>query len=168
MTSENNSPGRVTTTGVEAVIGFLEGVAIPYELLEHSKVMSAAAEAHAAHMPPEQVAKTVVLHDGSAYLIVAISASNRLDLHKLRELLGATHQLRLASETEIARDFPTLEVGAVPPFGPMVPAAEVIDRALATQERILCPAGDHRHSVLVDPKDVVRITGAAIADIRED
>jgi Ala-tRNA(Pro) deacylase len=168
MTSENSSPGAVTTTGVEAIVGFLDGVGITYELIEHPKVMSAAAEARVAHVPPDEVAKTVVLHDGSAYVVVAIAASDRLDVHKLRELLGATHKLRLASEAEVARDFPTLEVGAVPPFGPMVPAAEVIDGALAAQERILCPAGDHRHSVLVDPKDIVRITGATIADIRED
>jgi Cys-tRNA(Pro)/Cys-tRNA(Cys) deacylase len=101
-------------------------------------------------------------------VIAAIPASERLDLHKLRELLGATRQLRLATETEIARDFPTLEVGAVPPFGPRVPAAEVIDSALVQHERILCPAGDHRHSVLVDPRDVVRVTAARTADICED
>jgi prolyl-tRNA editing enzyme YbaK/EbsC (Cys-tRNA(Pro) deacylase) len=158
----------MTTTGVEAIIGFLDGVGIAYELIEHPKAMSAGAEARVAHVPAEQVAKTVVLHDGSAYAIVAVAACDRLDLHKLRELLGATQQLRLANEMEIGRDFPTLEVGAVPPFGPMVPAAEVIDSALTEQERILCPAGDHRHSVLVDPRDVVRITGAATADIRED
>jgi prolyl-tRNA editing enzyme YbaK/EbsC (Cys-tRNA(Pro) deacylase) len=130
--------------------------------------MSATAEARQANLPPDQVAKTVVLHDGSAYVIAAIPASERLDPHKLRELLGATRQLRLATETEIARDFPTLEVGAVPPFGPMVPAAEVIDSALVQHERILCPAGDHRHSVLVDPRDVVRVTAARTADICED
>jgi Cys-tRNA(Pro)/Cys-tRNA(Cys) deacylase len=168
MTSENSSPGTMTTTGVEAIIGFLDGVGIAYELIEHPKAMSAGAEARVAHVPAEQVAKTVVLHDGSAYAIVAVAACDRLDLHKLRELLGATEQLRLANETEIGHDFPTLEVGAVPPFGPMVPAAEVIDSALTAQERILCPAGDHHHSVLVDPRDVVRITGAATADIRED
>jgi Cys-tRNA(Pro)/Cys-tRNA(Cys) deacylase len=106
-----------------------------------------------------------VLHDGSVYMIAAIPASERLGLHKLRELLGATRQLRLATEDDISRDFLSLEVGAVPPFGPMVPAAEVIDRALLEQERILCPAGDHRHSVLVDPRDVVRITAASTADI---
>ena len=84
--------------------------------------MSAAAEARVAHVPPDQVAKTVVLYDGSVYVIAAIPASERLDLHKLRELLGARPQLRLANEDEIARDFTSLEVGAVPPFGPMVPA----------------------------------------------
>jgi len=50
----------------------------------------------------------------------------------------------------------------------MVPAAEVIDSALAAQERILCPAGDHRHSVLVDPRDIVRVTSARTADVWED
>jgi Ala-tRNA(Pro) deacylase len=131
-------------------------------------VMSAAAEARVAHRPPDEVAKTVLLHDGVAYVIAAIPASRRLDLHKLRELLGATRQLRLASEEEIARDFPAFEVGAVPPFGPVVPAAEVIDHELLSHERILCAAGDHRHSVLVDPREIVRITAATTADISED
>lgn len=138
-----------------------------FELVEHEPTISAAAEARVAGRSPEQVAKTIVLHDGSAYVIAAVSAADRLDLHKLRELLGADRHLRLASEDQIARDFPLLEVGAVPPFGPMVPAAEVIDRALAAQKRILCAAGDHRHSVLVDSADVVRATGAMIADICE-
>ena len=94
--------------------------------------------------------------------------SERVDLHKLRELLGATRALRLAGEAEIAREFPTVEVGALPPFGPMVPAAEFIDRGLLEPRRILCAAGDHRHSVLVDPRDVVRITAATTAYICQD
>jgi prolyl-tRNA editing enzyme YbaK/EbsC (Cys-tRNA(Pro) deacylase) len=115
------------------------------------------------------VAKTIVLHDGDVYVIAAISAADRLDLHKLRRCLVASkRRLRLASEEEIARDFPSLEVGAIPPFGPMVPAAEVIDSALAAHRRILCPAGDHRHSVLVDPREIVRITASRLADICED
>jgi prolyl-tRNA editing enzyme YbaK/EbsC (Cys-tRNA(Pro) deacylase) len=161
-------PGEITSTRVGAITGFLEGAGVAFEVVEHGPVASAGAEAHVAGRAPEQVAKTIVLHDGSAYVIAAISAADRLDLHKLRELLGASRQLRLASEGEIARDFPALEVGATPPFGPMVPAAEVIDTALAGQSEILCPAGDHRHSVLVDPREVVRVTAAKVADIREE
>ena len=167
MTNED-SLGGMATTGVGAIVEFLDGAGVEYELVEHEPVMSAAAEAGVAHVPPDQLAKTVVLRDGSVYVIAAIPASERLDLHKLRELLGATRHLRLANEDEIARDFPSLEVGAVPPFGPMVPAAEVIDRALLEQQRILCPAGDHRHSVLVDPREVVRIVAASTADICAD
>jgi Cys-tRNA(Pro)/Cys-tRNA(Cys) deacylase len=153
----------------EAVAAFLEGAGVPHELIEHRPVQSAAGEAIVAGRVPAEVAKTIVLHDGAgAYVIAAVAASDRLDLHKLRQLLGATRQLRLASEEEIARDFPALEVGAVPPFGAMVPAAEVIDRALLEPAQILCPAGDQRHSVLVDPRDVVRVTSATVADIREE
>jgi len=50
----------------------------------------------------------------------------------------------------------------------MIPAAEVIDRALLQHERFLCPAGDHSDSVLLDPHEVVRITAATVADICED
>jgi Ala-tRNA(Pro) deacylase len=167
MTDER-SEGTVASTRVEAIVGFLDGAGIAYELVEHESVTSAAAEARVAHLPPEKVAKTIVLHDGSVYVIAAVPAASRLDMNKLRDLLGATRQLRLASEAEIARDFPSLEVGAVPPFGPMIPAAEVIDSALVEQERILCPAGDHSHSVLVDPHDIVRVTAAKTADISEE
>lgn len=166
--NEHTQSTAITTTHVDAVTEFLEGALIEYELVEHEPVTSAAAEADAAHQRPDRVAKTLVLQDAHTYVIAAIPASDRLDLHKLRQLLGATRQLQLASEDQIARDFPTLEVGAIPPFGPMVPAAEVIDRSLLEHERILCPAGDHRHSVVVDPREVVRITAARVADICQD
>jgi Ala-tRNA(Pro) deacylase len=167
MASKHSSE-TITTTRHDAIVGFLEGERVPYELLEHEPVMSAIAEARVAGRPLDEVAKTVVLHDGSAYVIAAIPAADRLDVHQLRSLLGASRRLQLASEDQIARDFPSFEVGALPPFGPLVPAAEVIDRALMQQRRILCCAGDHRHSVLVDQRDIVRITTATIADICED
>jgi len=167
MTTEDRSTAP-TTTRAAAIVEFLQGEGIDYELIEHEPTMSAAAEARTVHQSPDQVAKTIVLHDRSAYVVAAIPASERLDIRKLRELLGATRRLRLADEDEIASEFPTFEVGALPPFGPMVPAAEVIDSTLLEQPRILCPAGDHRHSVLVDPRDVVRITGASTAYICQD
>ena len=164
----SDSSGAPATTRVTAIVEFLDGAGVEYELIEHEPTMSGAAEARVTEHAPDQVAKTVVLRDGGAYVIAVIPASQRLDVHKLRELLGAPRQLRLASEDQIARDFPTLKVGAVPPFGPMVPAAEVIDRALLEQQRILCPGGDHRPSVLIDPRDVVRITAATLADICQE
>ncbi len=166
--TDDAAPTGMTTTRADAIVDFLDGAGIPYERVEHEPTMSAAAEARVADWPPDAAAKTVVLQHGSTYVIAAIPASGRLDLHKLRELLGAERQLRLATEAEIARDFPMLDVGAVPPFGPMVPAATVIDSALLTHARVLCPGGDHTHSVLIDPRDVVRITAATTADICED
>lgn len=164
--SDMESHAAITNTRAEAVAAYLEGEGVACKLIEHEPTMSAVGEARAANLSPDQVAKTIVLHDGEAYVLAAIPACDRLDMHKLRDLLGATRHLRLASEGEIERDFPAYEVGAVPPFGAM-PAAEIIDSALLPQRRILCSAGDHRHSVLVDPHEVARITAAKVADICE-
>lgn len=166
--SDAQNPSEMTTTRVAAIEEFLNTTGAEFTVFEHEPVMTAASEAHVTSLSPEQVAKTVVLHDGAAYVLAAVPASARLDLRKLRDLLGATRQLRLATEEEIGREFPMLEVGAIPPFGPTAPTTEVIDRLLLEQERILCPAGDHRHSVLIDPHEVVRITAATTADICED
>lgn len=158
----------MSTTRAEAVAEFLDAEGLHYELVEHPSALTATDLARSVDIPLRQTAKTLVLLDGRAYSIAVIPASERLDLHKLREMLGATRQLRLADEIELARDFPWAEVGALPPFGPMLPAAEVFDRALLETDRILCPAGDHRHGVLVDPREIVRVTSATTADICQD
>ena len=161
----DNSHTRMTTTGIAAITEFLDAEGVAYEVVEHEPTMSAGSEADATHHPRQQVAKTIVLQDGVGYVLAVVPASERLDLSKLREVLGASKALRFATEEEIGRDFPTLEIGAAPPFGPMLPMAEVMDRRLLDEDRILCAGGDHRHSVLVDPRDVVRITDARTADI---
>lgn len=166
--STTDPSARPSASPSEALAEFLADEHVAFKLIEHAPTLSAPEEARITHHPQDEVAKTVVLHDGIAYLIAAIPASRRLDLHKLRALLEATGRLRLASEEEIARAFPSLEVGAAPPFGPMLPAAEVIDESLLAPAKILCGAGDHRHSVLLDPRDVVRVTAARVADICED
>ena len=158
----------ITSTHSAAVVEFLHGHGVAFEVLEHPHTESAAAEAGATGRPASQVGKTVVLQDGAAYALAILPASERLDLGKVRETLGAGDHLRLATEGEIAKDFPTVEVGAVPPAGPGLPMAELVDRRLLEQPRILCAGGDHQHSIVLDPRDLVRLTGAKVADICED
>lgn len=154
--------------GVEAVAHFLDERHVGYEVVEHRPTFTAAAEARASGVTPERTAKTVVLRDHGGYRIAIIPASRRLDLHKVRELLEDAEDLRLATEGEMASDFAAFEVGSVPPFGPMLPAPEILDRRLLELDRVACTAGDHRHSLLVDPHDIVRIAEPRVADICHD
>lgn len=96
---------------------------------------------------------------------MVIPASRRLDLSRLRELTGASLHLRLATEQEMKRDFPDFEVGALPPFGPLLPASEVVDVRLLYHDRVVCGVGDHRHAVSLDPRELLRITEPRVADI---
>jgi Ala-tRNA(Pro) deacylase len=150
--------------GQAAVSEFLEREGIPFEVVEHERTESAAAEARAAGVPPSDVAKTVVVRDEGGVRLAVIPASERLDMHKLKEELGS-RGLRLLTEQEMAEEFDDFEVGAVPPFGPMFQALELVDQRLLDHDRILCSGGDHEHGVLLDPHDLVRAAQARVADI---
>ena len=144
---------------------FLQETGVEHELVEHPAVFTAVAEAGAAGVEPASVAKTLVLHDHDGYRLAVIPAARRLDLTRARAALAATRHLRLATEEEIQVAFPGYEVGALPPFGPSLP--EVVDIRLLYRERILCAAGDHRHGVLVDPRELLRVAEPRVADICE-
>jgi Ala-tRNA(Pro) deacylase len=154
--------------GVDAVARYLDDQGVAYEVVEHRTTYTAGAEARAAGVPAQDVAKTIVLRDDQGYRLAVVPASERLDLEKARELFGAGKSLRLASEEEMGADFGGFEVGALPPIGPMLPAPEVLDRRLLDHERILFAGGDHRHGVLMDPNDLVEVTQAKVADVCED
>ena len=150
--------------GIDAVTRVLERRGVAYELVEHDATYSAAAEARAAGADPEATAKTVALHDHDGYRLAVVPASERLDLRRAREVLGASHHLRLATEDELERDFPAFDVGALPPFG-TVPLPEVVDVRLLRHGRVVCAGGEHRRSVLVDALELLRITEPRVADI---
>jgi Ala-tRNA(Pro) deacylase len=154
--------------GVEAVARYLDEQGVRYDVVEHRTTYTASAEARAAGVPPEDVAKTVLLRDEEGYRLAVISASDRLDVEKARELFGAGKSLRLATEEEMRSTFPVFEVGALPPIGPMLPAPEVLDRKLLEHDQILFSGGDHKHGVLIDPNDLVQLTQAKVADVRAD
>ena len=159
---------EIAATGSTLVTQYLEGEGVPFQLLEHPRTTSAFADARATHHEPQQIGKTVVLREGSGYVLAVIPASHRLDLRKLREILGASRRLQLVDEAEMADEFARFEVGAVPPFGGEFTAAEVVDRRLLEHDRIVCGAGDHQHSILVDPRDLVALADAKVADICQD
>jgi prolyl-tRNA editing enzyme YbaK/EbsC (Cys-tRNA(Pro) deacylase) len=89
---------------------------------------------------------------GQVQRFAVICASDRLDMHKAADAFGVSrHELRFASEADMATEFPAYEVGAVPPIGPDTPV-ELIDPRLLDYGQVLCPAGDHVHSLLIDPR----------------
>ena len=153
-------------TGVAAVTEFLERAGVPYEVVEHERAETAVAEARAVGVQPADVAKTVVLRDNEALRLAVIPASERLDMHKVKQALGS-RGVRLLTEREMAEEFDGFDVGAVPPFGSMFNALALLDERLLNQDRILCCAGDHEHAVLVDPRDMAQAGEARVADICE-
>lgn len=167
MAEQTTTHGRALEghLDIDQLSSFLSGHGVKHEVVEHSPTMRAAETAHVAAVPEDAAAKTVVLYDGGGLFLAVLPASEMLDMHKVRDLLGASKSLRLASEEEIGSHFPEFELGAVPPIGGGLFAARIVDRRLLDQPRVLCSSADHRHAVMLDPRELARLGNAIVADI---
>ena len=155
-------------TAHEELVGVLERGQIGYELLEHPTTMTAGDEAAALGVPRAQVAKTLVLAGDSGYVRAVLPGSERLDLHKVRELLGEGKARRLATEEELAGTYPMFELGAVPPFGGPSGDRTIVDRRLVEQDAVVLEAGSHSESLRLATSDLLSLTSATLADICAD
>jgi Ala-tRNA(Pro) deacylase len=97
-----------------------------------------------------------------------LAASERIALHKVAAVLGVGgKKVRLASEDDLARDYPEFELGAVPPFGGREDQV-LVDERLAGRDSVVVEAGSHDRSVRLKAADLVRLTGAQVADLRAE
>lgn len=137
---------------------------IDYDLIEHRRTETAGDEARAIGAAPDEVAKTIVLVSGERFVRAVLPASERLDLHKVQEVLEDKHA-RLATEGELVSAYPMYELGAVPPFG--VPAGDLVlvDRRLAERDSVVAEAGSHNESVRLRTRDLLRLAAAKIEDL---
>jgi Ala-tRNA(Pro) deacylase len=154
----------VATTDVTTILDKAE---VTYERLPHAHTETALAEAEALSIPPDDVAKTLVVKVPGGYTRAVVSASARLDLHKVREIHGAgRHEVHLATEDDLRRDYPEFELGAVPPIGGRKDPV-VIDPNVAERDFVVIEAGNHDESLRIAAADLVELTGAAVTDISE-
>jgi Ala-tRNA(Pro) deacylase len=151
------------------LVSMLEEAGVAYESLSHVHTESAADEARALGLSPSEVAKTLIATTPLGYVRAVIPASERVDMHKLRDVLGVTgKQVQLASEEELARDYPEFDLGAVPPFGGSREEPVVIDARLMERESVVLEAGSHEESVRIKTDDLRKVTHARVADICQD
>jgi Ala-tRNA(Pro) deacylase len=74
-------------------------------------------------------------------------------------------KVHLASEDDLARDYPDFELGAVPPLGGREDRV-IVDERVAGRDSVVVEAGSHDMSVRLKAADLVRLTGAQVVDIR--
>jgi Ala-tRNA(Pro) deacylase len=147
------------------VTGFLERAGVDFDVLEHARTERAADEATALGIGAEDVAKTLVLIAPNVNVRAVLAASERIDLHKVAAVVGAgAKKVHLASEDDLARDYPDFELGAVPPFGGREDQV-IVDERLAGRDSVVLEAGAHDRSVRLKAADLVRLTKAQVADI---
>jgi Ala-tRNA(Pro) deacylase len=126
----------------ERLRSFLDSHQAEFTLTTHAKAFTAREVANAEHLPPREVAKTVVIFGDGAYHMIVVPASKLADLYEVRSALGLS-QARLATENELGILFPDCELGAMPPLGPLYGLTVYLDNNLLGQDMIGFNAGTH-------------------------
>ena len=143
----------------------LDEAGVKYELLPHAHTESALAEAQSLGVSADEVAKTLIVKLPEGYLRTVLPASARVDLRKVRELQGGgRHEVHLATEEDLRRDYPEFELGAVPPIGGRCDPV-VVDSRIAARRDVVLEAGSHDESLRISAADLVTISRAAVTDI---
>jgi Ala-tRNA(Pro) deacylase len=144
----------------------LDEAGVPYEVLPHAHTERAADEARALGLSPGDVGKTLVLTVPEGHVRAVIPASERIDLRKARDILGVgKKKIHLASEDDLARDYPEFDLGAAPPFGGASRDPVLVDRRVAERDSVVLEAGSHDESIRLSTGDLVRLTEAQVVDI---
>src|SRR5437763_16316239 len=89
---------------------------VPFEAIAHQQAYSAIGEARALGIDASEVLKTVAMRVAGGYALMAVPATCRLDMHLVQAAVGDPH-VRRATEEELLRSFPGIELGALPPLG---------------------------------------------------
>jgi len=131
---------------------YLDSHHVKYVSIKHSPAFTAQELAASAHIPGEDVAKTVVVKMDGEMALVVLSALNMIRMNHLEEFTGS-REVELASEEEFKDRFPDCEVGAMPPFGNLYEMDTYVEEDLAKDHQIAFNAGTHTELIRMAYED---------------
>lgn len=121
---------------------YLDSHDVMYVVISHSPAYTAQEIARAAHIPGQEMAKTVMVKLDGELVMIVMPAPAKIRFDLLRDASGAD-LVELAREKDFARLFPGCELGAMPPFGNLYEIPVIVDEALAEDDDIFFNAGTH-------------------------
>ena len=128
---------------------------VPFEAIAHQQAYTSIAEARALGIDASEVLKTVAVRVAGGYALMAVPATGRLDMHLVQAAVGDPH-VRLATEEELLRDFPGIELGALPPLGSLLGAPLYVDQEVLQHETVVFAAGSQTESVQIKTADLLQ------------
>lgn len=125
---------------------------------------SAADAAAAVGCEVAQIAKSIVFRAGTRAVLVIASGANRVDMGKVASAIG---QPVKRADGNWVRDTTGFAIGGVSPVGHLAPPIVLLDQDLLALGDVWAAAGSPQHVFRSTPDELLRISGATTADIRE-
>jgi Ala-tRNA(Pro) deacylase len=129
---------------------FLDQHMIPFDLVAHPHSQTSAETARAAGIPPDRVAKGVLLNGVGCQMVAMIPANQEVHLGKL----GLDHDVEfsLADEASVSHLFSECDPGVVPGLPNAWGVEMVWDDDLMAQPDIYLEAGDHERLLHIETR----------------
>ena len=140
---------------------------IAFEVTSHEKAFTSIDEARALGIEADEVVKTLLLDTAAGHVLAVIPGDRRLDMKLVEEVVGDKHA-HLATEQEISRDLPDLELGSLPPLGGLVRAHAYVDPEVMRHETVVFAAGSQTESIKARTEDVFRDEAVTVAKLTKD
>lgn len=151
---------------INTLTRFLDDNKVKYVTIRHSIAYTTQQIAESAHIPGEEMAKTVMVKLDDALAMAVLRGTDRVDIDLLRGAAGA-RKAELATEDQFQGMFPGVEPGAMPPFGNLFDMAVYVDEGLTRDRRIAFNAGTHSELIQLDYADFERLVQPTIANFTE-
>ena len=133
----------------------------PYEAAAGGAYGEAAARALGA--PPERMLKTLLADLDGELVCAVVPVAGSLDLKALAAALGGKRAAM--AEPARAERSSGYVVGGISPLGQRTPLRTAVDETAELFETVLVSGGRRGLSVELAPADLVRLTGAVVADL---
>ncbi len=137
---------------------------VTYKVMSHEQAYTPIEEALALGISADEVVKTIVLDTTAGHALAVIPGSRRLDVRASKRAVGAKH-VGLATEEEMKKDFPSYELGAMPPLGSLHGAPTYVDPDVMRHDTVVFAAGTQTESVKVRTEDLFRNEPVTIAPL---
>jgi Cys-tRNA(Pro)/Cys-tRNA(Cys) deacylase len=114
-------------------------------------------------LPPEQVFKTLLVDTGAGLAVAVVPVAGRLDL---KAMAAALHCKRVTmADPAAAQRSSGYVVGGISPIGQKRALPTVVDESAELFDVVYVSGGRRGLDLGLSPTDLVRVTGAVVADI---
>jgi len=149
---------------VEQALAALGVDSAPIELDRSTRTAQLAADALG--VPLGSIVKSLVFVTDDGPVLALVAGDRRADTTKIADACGY-HSARLATADEV-RELTGFAVGGVPPVGHPKPMPVVLDQSLSRFELLHAAAGAPQAVFPITLPELLRITGATVADIAQE
>jgi prolyl-tRNA editing enzyme YbaK/EbsC (Cys-tRNA(Pro) deacylase) len=111
-----------------------------------------------------QIAKSIVLRSGDQVVLVVASGPNRVDFGKIAAAVGAPVK---SADGRWVRDVTGFAIGGVPPVAHTGAVRIFLDADLMALDPVWAAAGTPRHVFRTSAKELARMTGGTVMDVKE-